>query len=423
MRSSLALALASLLFAATLRAETLNDCFTDALKRSETLAESGESIVQAEEQLRQARGAILPNLTLNYSYLRQDDHAYTPALAQSDPANQTDLNVTLAQPLFRGFAEYAALREVKDSLAAARDADRWAGIQLYQDVAQVFFTVLSLERSKQLIEDEIKLYDGRIAELKDFLAIGRSRPSDVETVQADQALLQATEVQLDEQVAVEREALAFLTGKGPDLALSADEAIPADAGSLDGLLKGLDGRPDLHAAIEKNEAAKELVAVNHGAHLPSIDLLGHWYASPRTGTDSPISWDGSIMATLPLFEGFTLVSRDRSAESQQRQAELELSRQRRMAESAVRTAWRTLNGDLAQITAFDRGFTLANKAYESLKRDYEHGLDTNQDVLLALTSSRDAQRSLEAAKFAARNDNEQLQALAGRRMDLVQDRQ
>jgi len=401
-------------------AASLDDCFKSALKQSEALAESKEAILQAEEHFRQAFGAVLPSASFNYAFMRQDDHALTPSLKASNPVNQSSGNITLGQPLFRGFADFAALREMKDTLASAKDASQWAAMQLYQDVAAAFFTVLSLERDKALLEEQDKVYDGRIKELEDFQSVGRARDSDVETVQAAQALLQASAVQVAAQLAVEREALAFLTGQGPDLALEASDAPPADAGELKALLRAAESRPDLHAALMRNEAAKEFVFINKGAHLPSVDLLGHWYFV-QPGTQNPIYWDAAISLSLPLFQGFTLASKDREAASLQRQAEKDLERQQRQVASDIRAAWRTLQGDLAQGAAYERGFELSDKAYESLKQDFKNGLATNQDVLLALTSSRDAQRSLEAARFAARNDFEQLQALAGLRLDLCKE--
>jgi outer membrane protein len=410
-------------WAAPLRAATLDDCYQYALAQSETLANSRESVVQAEQMYHQALGAVMPNASLNYTYLRQDDHAYTPILNEFNPNNQQTWNVTLQQPLFRGFSEYAALRQEKDSLVSARDAHRWAAMQIYQDVAQAFFMVLSLENSREIIEDEIKDYDGRIKEEQDFYAIGRARASDVETVQADQALLRATAVQTDEQIAVEREILAFLTGKGETLQLEATDQAPADPGDLDALMRGLDKRPDIHAALVQNEAAKEFVKVNEGAHLPSVDLLGHWYPIQRAGTNAPIDWDASISASLPLFEGFSLVAKDKQAESMQRQAEQNLYLARRQAVSALRTAWHTLSGDLAQIKADDQAYSLSTKAYTHLEADYKHGLDTNQDVLIAMTASWVAKQALETAGFTARNDYEQLQTLAGNRLDLFKDDQ
>lgn len=401
-----------------LGAATLDECFQDALKQSETLAENKESIFQAREQYHQAIAAVLPNVSLNYSYLRQDDHAYSAVLNEFNPASQSQWTVTVAQPLFRGFAEYAALREVKDSLVSTQDAARWAAMQIYQDVAQAFFMVLSLEHSRSLINDELRQYDGRIKEEKDFCAIGRSKNSDLETVEADKALLQSSGVQVDEQIVVEREVLAFLTGKDPAMPLEATDPAPIGAGDLDALLKGIDRRPDIHAALMQEKAAQELVKINKGAHLPSVDFLGHWYPAPRPGIESNITWDAGISASLPLFQGFALMSKDRQAESMRRQSQLNVALLRRQAASSIRQAWSTLTGDLSQIRSYDLAYGLSTKAYRDLEKDYRHGLDTNQDVLIAMTASWVAKQSLDAQRFSACNDFEQLQTIAGRRLDL-----
>jgi outer membrane protein len=383
------------------------------------MAQSKEAIYQARQQYHQAIGAVLPQIAVNYAAYTGNSDA-----AEFNPENE-QLSVSLVQPLFRGFAEYAALRDEKDMLVSSKDADQWAAMQLYQDVSQAFFMVLSLEHSRDLINEEIKQYEGRIKEEKHFYSIGRARNSDVESTEADQALLMATGVQTDEQIAVERQVLGFLTGKDPGQKLEGKDPVPSNAGDLEDLLKGLDSRPDIHAASMQNEAAKELVNVSEGGHWPSVNFLANWYpAAKATRDDSldnsnpPAEWDAGITATMPLFEGFTLISKDKQAKSVQRQTQLNLELQRRQDASNLRSAWSTLAGDIAQVKAYDLGYTLSYKAYIHLDQDYRNGLDTNEDVLIAMTASWVAKQSLETAKFTARNDYEQLQTLAGRRLEL-----
>jgi outer membrane protein len=177
----------------------------------------------------------------------------------------------------------------------------------------------------------------------------------------------------------------------------------------------------------QNEAAKELVQVAHGAHWPSVNFLANWYPAGNpyredsyNGSGTSVVWDAGISATLPLFEGFTLISKDRQASSVQRQTQLNLDLQRRQDASTLRSAWRTLDGDIKQVKAYDLAYKLSYKAYQHLEEDYKNGLDTNEDVLIAMTASWVAKQSLETAKFAARNDYEQLKTLAGQRLDLYQ---
>ncbi|MGH7441101.1 MAG: TolC family protein, partial [bacterium] len=187
-----ALLVALPLFPTAAPAATLDDCFQQALKQSETLAEDHEAIAQAREQYHEAIAAVLPNVGLNYDYLRQDDHSVGATTAEFNPVQQNTATLTLTQPLFQGFSEYAALRDVKDNLTESKDAHRWAAMQIYQDVAQAFFQVLSLENSRELLNEQIKDYAKELKEEKYFYAIGRARNSDLETVAADEALLRAS---------------------------------------------------------------------------------------------------------------------------------------------------------------------------------------------------------------------------------------
>ena len=394
----------------------LRGCFSNALAQSEALASRQEDIRQAEEHYKQAWGAVMPNLGLNYSYLHQDDHAYT--FSAGSPQDAQTLKLSVGQPLFRGFREFQAITQLKATIAALGAARRWASMQLYQDLAQAYFQVLALEKDRDLVRDQVKLYDERIQDLKNRRSIGRSRDSEVLTVQAAQALLQASSAQLDSQIAVAREILAFLTGKAPEQALAGQEPLPAAAGDLAGYLKDAQGRPDLASAAQRIRAAEKGLEIAKGGHWPTADLLGNWYLA-RPGSLKEVDWDLGVVATLPLFQGFTVPSKTREAESQLHQAELDLQRQQRQVSDDVRSAHAQLSGDLAQVAALELAYDLSEKSYQSLKRDYNLGLSTNLDVLQALTSSRDAQRSLERARQATRNDLERLEAAAGRRLNLI----
>jgi outer membrane protein len=398
---------------------TLQDCFKDALVQSETLAEAHEDLVQDEERYKQAIGAIMPTIGLNYTYMRQDDHSYV--FPDTNPVNQSTFKATADQPLFRGFREFEALDLVKDSIAATKEANRWAAMQLYQDVSQAFFLVLTLEKDRDLVDDEVKLFDERIKDLQQRQAIGRSQQSEVLTAQADQALLMATGVQTRLQVTQARELLAFLTGKDVDQALDASGALPATAGDLDAYLKAAQDRPDLTAARSRVEAAKQQVAIIKGGNLPSADIVGNWYFT-RPGVTDNVNWDLSFVATLPIFQGFTVPSQTRQAESQVKQAQLDLQRQQRQVDNDIHTGYVTVAGDLAQIAALQQAYDLSDKSYEALKHDYTLGLSTNLDVLQALLTSRDAQRSLEHLRNAARNDEERLESSAGLRLNLLGDK-
>src|ERR1051325_3402766 len=82
---------------------SLVDAYRAAVKNTEPVAIEQARQVQTSERVSEARSGLLPNLSLNAGYLRQQtpDSAYTGG-STLDP-NQSNARLTALQPLFRGF--------------------------------------------------------------------------------------------------------------------------------------------------------------------------------------------------------------------------------------------------------------------------------------------------------------------------------
>ncbi len=119
---------------------TLDEYFAAALIRSEVVATQGELIRQAEEHYTQAGSALRPTVNGVASYTRQDPIPSGDLSNSTTPNRQSLAKLTATQPLFRGFREFAALRQTK-ALLGAQDQDyRNARTQLFKDV--IFYLVL-----------------------------------------------------------------------------------------------------------------------------------------------------------------------------------------------------------------------------------------------------------------------------------------
>jgi outer membrane protein len=382
---------------------TLDDCFQAALQRSEILADQKELVIQAEEHYQQARGSVLPTVTGIASYLRQDDSQLSPANAAFFPAEQQVAEIRATQPLFRGFREFAALREAKKIISAQQAARDWAGLQLYLDVSQAFYNVLALQADVNHMDAQLGLFAQRIQELKERVAVGRSRPSEVLTIQTAQATLRAQRFSLQGQLRVAREILAFLTGLEAMVALVDTETPPGSPEPEDLYVQKIENRPDVLTARERVEANREGVRIASGEHWPNLDATGNYYLN-RSGAESPVKWDAQIDLTLPVFFGGQITSRTRAAESVQRQSENDLSLVRRSALQDIHTFRDNLVSDLTQIEAYEEAANLSAQNYKAVLKDYNLGLITNLDVLEALNSSQDALRALDHARYTAKLD-------------------
>ena len=397
---------------------SLKDCFKAALKRSEVLSTQQELVIQAEENYRRAWGAILPSVTGSYSYFYRNAPDLTSSGNTFSSAGQQTLTIMAQQPLFRGFRNFAALNAAKASITAQQQARQWAGMQLYRDVARAFYTRLAVEKDLIVLDNELDLYQTRIKELNERFSIGRSRITELLTVQSAQAILKAQREQVLGQLYVAKEVLAFLTELDQDIKLDDINEVPAEIGSLESYQSKISARPDIMAAKKNADAFKSRVYVAKGAHLPSVDLIGNYYAD-RPDLHKNGDWDVAIAVTLPIFMGGIISSNVRTAQSQQRQSEIQLSQVQRMALEEVRSLYHNLRADLSQLTALQEAFNLSEKNYKANVKDYNLNLVTNLDVLQALTAYQDTQRSLEKIRYLTRIDYNQLEAAVAQRLSLM----
>ncbi|MHB1140437.1 MAG: TolC family protein [Sulfuricaulis sp.] len=397
--------------AAGASALTLDEYFAQALVRSEVVATQSELIIQAEERYRQAKSTLRPTVdgVASYTWLDQGARDTT-----ANPTRQPHARLTATQPLFRGFREFASMRQRQALVGAQGEDYRQARTQLFKDVAQNFYDVLALEQDLRNFDEQISLNLQREKELQDRVRIGRSRTGETLAVQTTISTLRAQVEQLQAQRAAAREAFAFLSGLPADTPLRDSETLPASLDTLETYLARLELRPDVKAAQQRLTAARENISVARGARQPSLDLNANRYLE-RKGSLEDVDWDVQLALTIPLYAGGSLQSQVREAVSLSTQAELGASQVRRQAEQEIRSLHQSVVYDRSQLAALEKATEAARKNYDVQRRDYRLGLVTNLDVLQALNVFQDNQRALHRARYTAKLDWLRLEAAAVRR--------
>lgn len=146
------------------------------------------------------------------SYTRRDEGSTN---TNGFPTRQPHARLSATQPLFRGGRDLAVLRQTEALTGAQSEDYRAARVQLFQDVAQNFYDALALEQDLMNLDEQIEQNRLREKELQARVRIGRSRVSEVLTVQAAISALRAQVEQLRAQLSAAREAFAFLSGLLP----------------------------------------------------------------------------------------------------------------------------------------------------------------------------------------------------------------
>lgn len=395
---------------------TLDEYYAHALKRSEVVAIQSELIAQAEERYRQARAATGPSVSGVAAETWQDSGARDTA---AYPTRQPASRITASQPIFRGFREFAALRQNRALIDAQSQDYRQAQVQLFRDVAQNFYDVIALEQELENLAEQIEQNLERQKELQQRVRIGRSRASEILTVQATISTLRALVEQLRGGLSASREVFSFLSGLPADTPLQDTEALPTDLAPLDDYLARIEQRPDVRAAAQRVLAAEENIAIARGERLPTVDLVGNRYLE-RTGTLADVEWDVQLALTIPLYTGGAIKSRIRQAESQSKQAELTQSQARRLADQEIRALYQGVLFDRMQVEALTAATEAARKNYAAQQRDYRLGLVTNLEVLQALATYQENLRALDRARYTAKLDYLRLQAASVRRPESIE---
>jgi outer membrane protein TolC len=386
----------------------LEQSFQAALKRSEDLATQQELVAQAEEKYSQTVGSVFPTVNFVGTYLHQPAPG-TSGGTNISPSDQSTYKLTASQPLFRGFREFAALKQTKilsEGQAFTRDQ---AYLQLYQDTAQAFYQVLANEKDLINLQTELDVNNKRLKQIGQFRKLGRSRDSDVLSVQSNIATLDYTIETVKTAVITSRSIFSFLTGLDKTTELADTEQFPTSLPPIQTYIDQVENRPDVKAAKDFVDAADRGVSIARGGHLPSLDLFGNYYFQ-RPGYLQDVKWDVSLGLTFPIFQGGIVQSQVRLASSQLKVEEIALSKARRNAIEKIDTYHAQVLGDLSQIEKQKQAILIHQKTYEAEMKDYRYGLITNLEVLMALNTSEESTRSLDRLIYQFRLDYLKLQA-------------
>jgi outer membrane protein len=381
---------------------SLDDAFRATVERNEDAASQNENVIQAEERYRQAKAALFPAITGIASVARQDTPPAGTGSAIS-PAEQRTLRINAIQPIFRGFREWAGIRQQAVLSESAKLNRETALRQLYVDVSAAYYQALLAAQDLSDLTKELEANEQRKSELLRFRGLGRSRSTEVLSSEAILASLEAQIEQAKSALENSRTTFTLLTGLPADSVLTDTETYPAKLAPIDTFLARIELRPDVRSLAKTVESTDESISIARGGHLPSIDLSGNYYFA-RPGVLADVKWDVMLSLTLPIFQGGAISSQVTQAASIHKQAELALSKGRRVAREEIETLYAAVTSERIQVQKWKKSVEAANKSYQAQLRDYRLGIVNNLEVLQELTSAQTAQRSLDRAEIQYRTD-------------------
>jgi NodT family efflux transporter outer membrane factor (OMF) lipoprotein len=350
--------------------KSLSDLIERSLKSNPDIKAAQAALLVAKENVIAQRGAYYPALTAGFSA----DHSKTSNVVSPFTANGALYYSLYTPQVAISFVPdvFGLNRRTVESLEAQKEQARFAlaatHITLSSNVVAAAIQEASLraqiDATRQLIEINTHMVDVLRKQFEEGY-VGRL---DVAAQESQLAQVTATLPPLLKQLAQDRDLLIALSGHLPneDLAEKFELSslqLPQDLPlSLPSLL--VEQRPDVRQAEENLHSASALIGVARANRIPSFALTADVGSmalvfskifSAGTGF-----WDLTGGATQTIFQGGTLVARERAA----RAAYVQASEQYR---STVLTAFENVADTL-------------------------HALDQDDDALRAAAAARDAAR-------------------------------
>lgn len=370
--------------------------FALTLSTAETLLLSGNhDLVASRRALDGAQADRLtadqrPNPTLSVSTLSIDPRHIG---AGSPWEKNVDTAIQISQPFERG-NKRDLRRAAADhtALAAGSDLDevrRQQRLLLRQGYFDLHLAQERVAISRETVEAFHRTLDAANVRFKsgDIAAADVSRIS-VDALRAENDLRQNA-ADLDRA----RVALAYLIGmETRAAALEAIDPWPelAPLPEMPGK-EGLEGRPDVRAAVERADAARKAAQLAVAQRTRDVTVFAQFERFPGQQQNNTIGFGISV----PLFVNYSYDGEIRRAESDRYAAQDNVERVRALARAEVARAWSDLASARDRVDRFDgQLLSSARKAAEASEFAYKRGALGVMDLL-------DARRSLNATQLDA----------------------
>jgi NodT family efflux transporter outer membrane factor (OMF) lipoprotein len=405
--------------------QPLNDLIAQSIKANPNITAAQAALRQARENTLAQKGAFYPQVSAELSASRN----LTPVAALS-PAGPTSnpyyslitpqLNVSFVPDVF------GANRRAVESLQAQSENLRYqleaTYVTLTSNVVTGALQEASLRGQIAATQETIKVESDLLTILRKQYQLGQISMADVAAQEAALAQARLLLPPLQKQLAQQREALIALAGGFPseDIAARfqlANLKLPVDLPvSLPSKL--VEQRPDVRAAEETLHSASAQIGVAVAARIPQITLSGSIGNSAANlsnmFTPGTNFWTLAGGVTAPIFQGGTLLHKQRAAEAGFDQAAAQYRSTVISAFQNVADALHALQSDADAVAAAVASEQASGRSLAIVRKQLELGQVAYLALLNAEQTYQQARLALVQAQAARLADTAGLfQALGG----------
>ncbi|WP_347456715.1 TolC family outer membrane protein [Acinetobacter sp. ANC 7454] len=376
-----------------------------------------------------ATGNLLPTVTLSGNVTRKNQSSNSSQLErlpadlgelQGSSTTTRQIALTARQPLFRWDA-WQGYKQVQTSVELSEVNLRLQKQQHILQVAEAYFNVLRQQsltgaylQEEQALAEQLRMMNAKLKE-------GLVARSDVSEANAQYQSAQANRIATQVQLVLAQEQLAQLIGPYQDnLAVLREDfqfqkPLPANIQSWTELAQS-QNLEILQARLQKrySEDAKRVEEAARYPQVEAVATYGYLKQTPETVLSSNGDFDQvGVEMNWNLFTGGRTSKNIQKAGVQVQRSEAQLDAAIRKANTDVKQSYLQVETDEAKLNARKAAMESADIVSKASRAQYQEGLKTMVDVLLAQRNAFSAKTDYLNAKYDYLIHVLQLQASVG----------
>jgi len=356
-----------------------------------------EEIQQQERKL--AISVALPQLSASSVQTFQDQFSTSSTISSGSSHRHTE-KISVEQAIYHGGAVWDALDQTKLNIADAKWQREQGELDLYYQVAQSFYRILSLQQDSANQEEQIRLLLQRVSFLKKRARIGRTRKTEVSIARSQLARITAQKSQTESESSREEKNFMWLTGITSIANLQDSLQLPRLAPPVNGEVLVLES-PGLKAKRAELESLDRDIEISKAARYPSLDLSGNYYIE-KSGISDFAKWDVNLIAEWNFYTGGTTSTTVSIAKLEHQKARVQYQdamNQAKFEYAAQKTDLRLKKKILGEL---ELAVKLAKSSYRDQQKDFTKGLISNLEVLRSLDDFLQVKQMYDRERFLLR---------------------
>jgi len=368
------------------------------------VAEMTDMVRISEVRVSLGKAGYLPIAGVNLSYNRLYP---TPAIeipmgstVQSfrvAPADNYNASVSIAQPIL-DLRTPAAVNKAKSDLETSKDNLDGFKIQLAYQVAQIYYSIIFLNKSLTVQKEQISLLESTLQQINVKVNFGDALKYDLVSTQVKYTNAENFYTDLQTQLGKQYNLLGMLTGISGNGYLN-DTVVNQSTFRVatDSVLAiAIQNNPEIKIAFDKIKSAGwDIVSANR-LRMPLVNFqAGLGYKNGFMPDIDPMTFNYSVGVglTVPIISAARPALQKKLATINLNASKLALESQKVSLNKDILNSFEDIRKNIRKLESADTLISSAQIAMDLATDRYKYGVITNLDLLTSITNYKDAQLS------------------------------